>query len=142
MQNLFGDVKFSRQAWRAVGQAILVNPATRPLPQYDKDGNETFTSQLEEYSYQKLKDDIKKLGEEDREPTHLEMILMCQMMKARFDTGAAIFVRDTLGAKPIDESKVDAQVNNPYESLTDEELDMLAKMREQKALENNATRED
>lgn len=129
MENLFGDPKFARQAWKSIGSAILQNPAIRPVSQYDKDGNPTFVSEVERYSYDKLKKDIETLQQENREPTEIEMILQCQIVKARFDTSAAIFVRDTLGAKPVDESKLDAQVNNPYESLSDEELEALAAMR-------------
>lgn len=129
MKNLFADPKFFRQAWRSVGQAILQNPASKPIQAYDKEGNPTPNSEIESYSYAKLKKDIASLQTEDREPTELEMILQCQIVKARCDTGAATFVRDTLGAKPVDESKIDAQVNNPYESLSDEELEALAKMR-------------
>lgn len=136
MKNLFGDVKFSRDAWKAVGLAILQNPATKPAnATIDKDGNPTLSAMIEAYSYNKLKRDIEALGEPDREPTELEMIMMCQTIKARYDTNAAMFIRDTLGAKPVDESKISAQVNNPYETLSDEELDMLAKAREQKALQ-------
>lgn len=134
MMSLFKDPKFSRQAWRAVGMAILQNPAKRAPIQTDKDGEQTLQSSIEEYSYKKLADDIKRLGEEDREPTELEMILQCQIMRARFDTSAATFVRDTLGAKPVDESKLDASVHNPYESLSDEELELIAKSREAKAI--------
>jgi len=133
LQNLFGDPKYYRQAWKAVGNAILLQPATKPIPELDKNGVETLDSQIEQYSYDKLSKDIKELAKEDRQPTELEMILHCQMVKARTDTQAAIFVRDTLGAKPVDETKVDAQINNPYEQLSDEELEMLAKMREEKA---------
>lgn len=133
MLNVFNDPKFSRQAWKAVGSAILRNPATRPIRQYDKDGNETFASTIENYSYNQLKNDLKTLGEEDREPTELEMILSCQIVKARYDTAAATFVRDTLGAKPVDESKIDASVSNPYEQLSDEELELIAARREQLA---------
>lgn len=129
MISLFKDPKFQRQAWRSVGMAILQNPAKRAPMQVDKDGNETLQSAIERYSYGKLADDIKTLGETDREPTELEMILQCQIMRARFDTSAAIFVRDTLGAKPVDESKVDAQVSNPYEQLSDEELELIAERR-------------
>lgn len=134
MMSLFKDPKFSRQAWRSVGMAILQNPARRAPIQTDRDGEQTLQSAIEEYSYKKLAEDIKTLGEENREPTELEMILQCQIMRARFDTSAATFVRDTLGAKPVDESKVDAAVHNPYESLSDEELELIAKIREQKAL--------
>lgn len=135
MENLFSDPKFSRQAWKAVGTAIAMQPAVKPIAAYDKDGNETVNSQIEQYSYNKLAKDIAELGKEDRQPTELEMILHCQMVKARTDTSAAVFIRDTLGAKPVDESKVDAQLSNPYEQLTDEELELLQTMREKKALE-------
>ena len=135
MQNLFSDPKFSRQAWKAVGTAIAMQPAVKPIAAYDKEGNETVNSQIEQYSYNKLAKDIAELGKEDRQPTELEMILHCQMVKARTDTSAAVFIRDTLGAKPVDESKVDAQLSNPYEQLTDEELELLQAMREKKALE-------
>ena len=66
--------------------------------------------------------------------------MKCQMVKARTDTSAAVFIRDTLGAKPVDESKLDATVGNPYEHLSDEELELLAKVREEKSqAEANAT---
>lgn len=135
MQSLFADPKFSRQAWKSVGLAILQNPAKRAPIQTDKDGNQTLQSEIEQYSYAKLSNDLKKLGQTDREPTELEMILQCQAMRARFDTSAAVFIRDTVGAKPVDESKVDAQVHNPYESLSDEELELIAQARQAKAIE-------
>ena len=135
MENLFSDPKFARQAWKAVGAAIAMQPAVKPIAMYDKEGQETLCSQIERYSYSKLSKDIAELGKENREPTELEMILHCQMVKARTDTSAAVFIRDTLGAKPVDESKVDAQLSNPYESLTDEELEALQAMRAQKALD-------
>lgn len=137
LENLFADPKYCRQAWKAVGNAILASPATKPIPAQDKDGNDTFNYTLERYSYQALKRDIDSLGSENREPTELEMILACQAVKARYDTSAAVFIRDTLGAKPIDETKLDAQVNNPYESLTDEELAIIAAHREKE--KNNET---
>lgn len=134
MKNLFSDPKFSRQAWKSVGIAIAMQPAVKPISMYDKDGNETYNSQVENYSYNKLAEDIASLASENREPTELEMILHCQMVKARTDTSAAVFIRDTLGAKPVDESKQDLSVSNPYEQLTDEELELIQAERERKAL--------
>lgn len=134
MKNLFADPKFFRQALKSLGQAIALQPASRPIVEYDEDGQMTRASQIEDYSYRSLCKDIQRLGKEDREPTELEMILHCQMIKARFDTSAATFIRDTLGAKPIDESKLDASVHNPYEELTDEELAAIATMRAAKQL--------
>jgi hypothetical protein len=135
MKSLFDDKKFARQAWKSVGMAILQNPAVRLPPQVDKEGNTTLQSELENYSYGQLARDIKQLGEKDRAPTELEMILQCQIVKARWDTSAAVFVRDTLGAKPVDETKLEASMSNPYEDLTDEELMMIAEIRQQKALQ-------
>lgn len=138
MQSLFADPKYYRQAWKAVGNAILQNPATRAPAQVDKDGNPTLQSDIERYCWDKLSRDLATLGDENRAPTELEMILACQAMRARFDTSAAIFIRDTLGAKPVDETKLDAQVSNPYEQLSDEELELIAKEREKKLLEQKA----
>lgn len=136
MQNLFSDPKYIREVWRNVGNAILRNPATIPCKQYDKNGEETFESKLQSYTYNQLHGDLHAIGsaagEQGREPTELEMILACQAVRARFDTSAAVFIRDTLGAKPVDESKVEQSVN-VFESLTDEELELLALHRTQAA---------
>lgn len=138
MQNLFSDPKYVREVWRNVGNAILRNPATVPCKQYDKNGQETFESKLQAYTYQQLHGDLSAIGalagEQGREPTELEMILACQAVRARYDTSAAVFIRDTLGAKPVDESKVEQSVN-VFEDLTDEELELLALHRNKAASE-------
>lgn len=131
MANLLEDPKFMRKAWRAIGHSILRQPASKPVVQIDKDGNETRNSEIERYTYNTLADDLKKLGGEgERQPTELEMILGCQIAKARTDTQAAVFVRDTVGAKPVDESKLDAVVETGYESMSNEELELLAAVRD------------
>lgn len=132
MRNLFSDPKFARQAWKSIGTAIALQPAVKPISTFDKNGDETYNSLLESYSYNKLAADLKSLCKESREPTELEMIIHCQMVKARTDTSAATFIRDTLGARPVDETKLDAKISNPYEQLSDEELEMIAQMREKK----------
>lgn len=135
--NVFSDPKTQREAWRSLGIKLLNNPATKAPEQLDKDGNPTLASSIEQYTYRQLVNDIKRSEQPDREPTEIEMILACQMVKARFDTQAAIFVRDTLGAKPVDESKMDATLSaNQYEQLSDEELELLAAHRAQKAADD------
>lgn len=135
--NVFSDPKTQREAWRSLGVKLLNNPATKAPEQLDKDGNPTLASSIEQYTYRQLVNDIKRSEQPDREPTEIEMILACQMVKARFDTQAAIFVRDTLGAKPVDESKMDANLSaNQYEQLTDEELELLAAHRAKKATDD------
>ena len=134
MLTLFANPKTAREAWRNVGAAILQNPATMRPATVDKYGEPDLNSLIEQYSYNKLKKDIDTLADKDREPTELEMIIACQAVKARTDTQAAIFIRDIMGAKPIDESKIDASVSaNQYEQLTDEELELLAAHRAKKA---------
>ena len=134
MLTLFTNPKTAREAWRNVGAAILQNPAKMRPVTLDKNGEPDVNSLIEAYSYNKLKKDIDTLGDKDREPTELEMIIMCQAVKARTDTQAATFIRDIMGAKPVDESKIDASVSaNQYEQLTDEELELLAAHRAQKA---------
>lgn len=135
--NVFSDPRTQREAWRSLGIKLLNNPATKAPEQLDKDGNPTLASSIEQYTYRQLVNDIKRSEQPDREPTEIEMILACQMVKARFDTQAAIFVRDTLGAKPVDESKMDATLSaNQYEQLSDEELELLAAHRAQKAADD------
>ena len=133
LKGLFADPKYYRQAWKSVGNAILMNPATKPIERTDKDGYETDSSKLESYTYENLNRDLKELQGKDRQVTELEMILACQAVKARTDTSAAIFIRDTLGAKPVDESKMEQTVTNVYENLSDEELEVIAAMRAEKA---------
>lgn len=139
-KNLFADPKYARQAWKSVGTAILASPAVAPVADID-----TLQGAIEDYSYKSLVADTDKLKAaylrpgEIREPTEIEMIMRCQILRARFDTGAAVFVRDTLGAKPVDESKVEATVSNPYETMTDDELEALAAYRERRDRQTDDT---
>ena len=134
LQNCIKDPRYARQFWRSVGIAIANRPAVLTPTTLDKDGNETMQSIIENYSYNKLKQDIERMThDKNTEPTEIEMIMQCQMVRARCDTAAATFIRDTMGAKPVDESKVAATVSNPYEDLSDEELELLAKHREEQA---------
>lgn len=132
----FCDPRFSRQAWNSVAWRILNSPVARPATVIDEDGRETEASRMEQYSYDQLCKDLKSLAESEgkpyREPTQLDMILYCQALHARHNTNAATFIRDTSGAKPVDESKQTQTTVNVYESLTDEELELLAKHRDEK----------
>lgn len=136
--SLFADPRFARQAWQSVASAIAMRPATPPLTQYDKDGNPTYNSEIERYGYDSLMRDVDKLTSDDPGPTQIEMIIACQMIKARTDTSAAVFIRDTLGAKPVDESKIEQRNVNQYETLTDEELELLQKHREMQRIREAA----
>lgn len=131
----FADPRYSRKAWGSVAWKILNAPAARPGVVLDKNGEETLDSRIANYSYKQLSEDLAAIESADgehREPTELDMILACQIQHARHNTNAATFIRDTVGAKPVDESKLQAEVTNNYETLSDEELELLAQLREGK----------
>ncbi len=120
-KNVFADPAYCREAWKSVGQAILLSPAIRCIGDID-----TREGAIESYTYEKLCRELKDIG---RKPTELEMIFHCQAARARFDTSAAVFVRDTVGAKPIDESKVTVG-RSQYEEMSDDELEALLRYRQ------------
>lgn len=132
-RNVFADPAYCREAWKSVGTAILLSPAIGCIGDIDtKDGA------IESYTYRKLTEELKSLG---RKPTELEMIFHCQAARARFDTSAAVFVRDTVGAKPIDESKVTVS-RSQYEEMSDDELEALLRYRQSKTYEGESTPTD
>lgn len=140
-KNLFGDPKFARDAWRSVGMAILQSPASSKTEALDKEGCPTVDTQIESYGYASLARDIATLQKEDREPTELEMILRCQAIHARHNPASATFIRDTVGAKPVDESKAEVTNINPFAELSDDELEALAAYRASKSGPQQATSE-
>lgn len=121
-RNVFADPGYCREAWKSVGMAVLLSESNGMVISDGKEG------QIEEYTYAKLTKELKELG---RKPTELEMILHCQAAKARWDTSAAVFLRDSSGGKPIDESRIEVR-KNAYEDMSDEELEVLLRYRAQK----------
>lgn len=130
---IFKSPKKAREVWRNVALAIALRPASKPIVQFDKNGDETFESQVQRYTYDTLANDVDKLGDPDAGPTEIEMILSCQAVMARTNPSAFTAFVDRAGGKPVDESKVDAQVTNPFADLSDDELEMLIAYREQKS---------
>ena len=129
---IFKSPKKAREVWRNVALAIALRPASKPIEQVDKNGDETFESRVQRYTYDTLANDIDKLGNPDAGPTEIEMILSCQAVMARTNASSFTAFVDRAGGKPVDESKVDAQVSNPYTDLTDDELEMLIAYRKSK----------
>ena len=87
-----------------------------PFPDMvDRDGN-------------KMREVFKNFGIEDEEiDNQMAMVLsMWRSVINKGDVSAFIALRDTVGEKPKDEITVDGKVNNPYASLTEEELRKLA----------------
>lgn len=136
---LFKNPRYAREAWKSVGIAILNSPAQAPIDMEDP----TLDNLIEHYSFNSLCKDVATIVEGDRkEPTELEMIFRCQAIHARHNTNAAVFVRDTVGGKPVDESKVEQTNVNMFEQLSDDELEMLIAYREKKEEEAAAAQRD
>ena len=128
-ETLFKNPKHARAVWAQNVIDRYAKPAIEPIKIYDKDGNLTPTSQIELAVWKHLKDELESMGN-SRLPTEGEMMEACQQYYSRHNASSYVARRDSMGAKPIDETKQQVQINNPLENLSDEELLVM-----QKALE-------
>ena len=92
----------------------------------DKDGNLLPSSQVEIAIWQHLLEELKSQGL-SRLPTEGEMMEACQQYYSRHNASSYIARRDSMGAKPIDETKQKISVANPLEEYSDEELEVMQK---------------
>lgn len=120
-ETLFKNPKHARAMWAETVIDRYAKPALEPIAIYDKDGNLTPTSQIEAAVWAHLKNELEAMGQ-DRLPTEGEMMEACQQYYARHNASSYVARRDSMGAKPIDETKQSVSVNNPLENLSDEEL--------------------
>lgn len=128
-ETMFKNPKHARSMWAQNVIDRYAKPALRPISITDKDGNLTPTSQIELAVWNHLKAELEAMGQ-DRLPTEGEMMEACQQYYARHNASSYVARRDSMGAKPIDETKQNVSVNNPLEDLSDDELFVM-----QKALE-------
>ena len=134
-ETLFKNPKHARAMWAQNVIDRYAKPALEPIQIFDKDGNLTATSQIEIAVWRHLKNELEEMGL-DRLPTEGEMMEACQQYYSRHNAASYTARRDSMGAKPIDETKQQVQVNNPLEDLSDEELLVM-----QKALEEHRAKE-
>lgn len=144
-ETLFKNPKHARSMWAQNVIDRYCKPALRPISITDKDGNLTPTSQVELAVWNHLKSELEEMGL-DRLPTEGEMMEACQQYYARHNASSYTARRDSMGAKPIDETKQQVSVNNPLEDLSDDELLVMQQALEahrQKLLEaENQTKGD
>lgn len=129
-ETLFKNPKHARGMWSKTVLDRYCKPAIKPVQILDKDGNLTPTSQLELAVWNHLVEEIRATGS-DRLPTEGEMMEACQQYYARHNAASYVARRDSMGAKPIDETKQSVSVNNPLEDLSDEELLVMQRALEQ-----------
>lgn len=125
-ETLFKNPKHARSTWAQNVIDRYCKSAIEPIKIYDKDGNLTPTSQIEIAVWNHLKSELEANGI-DRLPTEGEMMEACQQYYSRHNASSYIARRDSMGAKPIDETKQSVSVNNPLENLSDEELLVMQK---------------
>ncbi len=137
-KSTFTDKRYAEKAFKAIINASLQSDAG-PLPtMYDKQGNELPQSTLDRQAYENVKRRLLAQGI-DREPQQAEMMIENAILRARFDNSTFNTMLERTMGKVKDELVVSA---NEYETMTDEELDLLAAHREkQKLLANNEPNE-
>jgi len=120
-ETLFKKPTHARAMWAENVLDRFTKPVKRPIPITDKDGNVSPQSQIEIAIYDQLVEELKE-ADLTRLPTDGEMMEACQAYYSRHNAASYTARRDTMGAKPIDESKNTHTLNNPYENLADDEL--------------------
>lgn len=125
-ETLFKNPKHARYAWQEKVLQRYCKPAMKPIDIVDKDGELTKESQVEKGVWKQLIEEFKVEGI-DRLPTDGEMMEAMQAYYARHNAGSYVARRDGMGAKPVDESKLTSVPFNPYEGMSDEELDLIVK---------------
>lgn len=125
-ETLFKNPKHARAMWAQSVIDRYAKTAIEPIPIYDKDGNLSPVSQIELAVWKHLNAELKAQGI-DRLPTEGEMMEACQQYYSRHNASSYVARRDSMGAKPVDESKQQLSVNNPLEAYTDEQLEVMQK---------------
>lgn len=129
-KSTFTDKRYAEKAFKSIINDSLQSSAS-PLPiMYDKNGNELPQSTLDRQAYQNVKQRLLAQGLE-REPQQAEMMIENAILRSRFDNSTFNTMLERTMGKVKDELVVSA---NEYETMTDEELELLAKHREQQKL--------
>lgn len=131
-KSLYADERYAKKAWKELIGASLES-AGKAFPQTldPKTGVPTFQSELDTMAYNNVKARLKSQGL-DREPQQAELIVECNILRARFNDTTFNTLLERTAGKVKDEIVVN---ESQFEELTDEELEALVAFREQKAKE-------
>lgn len=112
----------------------IVDMAPTPKYTYLRDGTpvETPESQYIREAWAELEAESMQSGQPRRPPTKWDIMMRCQINIGMASAAHFVNVRDTIGLKPVDESKQEMVITTEYDSLTDEELKLLKEHREKK----------
>lgn len=126
---MYADPKYSRKAAQVSTLSSLYAPMSKkPKPLYlsvktmrgEIVEEETKDSILASQAWDEL---VERLG---RNPSKWELINETRALAAVYDTQSAVFIRDTAGFKPVDETKNEQNIRvSPLREYTEEELERI-----------------
>lgn len=144
--SMYADPKYSRRAAQVTTLSSLYTPMLKkPKPLYlsvktmrgEVVEEETKDSILASQAWDEL---VERLG---RNPSKWELINETRALAAIYDTSSAVFIRDTAGFKPIDESKNEQNIKvSPLREYTEEELEQIIAEESQKRKESVVIEEE
>ena len=125
-RSLFADEKFAKKAWRQYIGTSLEGSATKLPTQYGKDGLPSSNSLIEEIAFKNLSDRL-MADDKARSPSNAELMIECAIIRARYTDSTLNILLERTSGKVKEEIVMSV---NPYEELTDEELELLQERRE------------
>lgn len=125
---LLGNERNAKNAARSITLRSLYYPMNRPSPRYtfNKNGDQIQTE--ESIKQQEAWDRCKARCKPDQNPTMWDVMNEGQAFEAITNSNSFVVVRDTAGLKPIDESKMILQPENPFANMTVEQLELARKI--------------
>jgi len=114
----YKDPKQARELWRILTSGLADMPA-KPIYR-EKKGEQTEDSIIEYSCYNSLCEELKASGE-TRKPTELELALRCQLIHSRHASNSFAEIRNTAGAKPVDELEMSVD-SDIFSVMSDLEL--------------------
>lgn len=127
-KSLFTDERYAKRAWKEFIGSSLQSPGKALPTQYDKNDNPTRESDIDLMAYKNVKARLEADGVE-REPMQAELIVEAAVIRARFQDSTFNVLLDRTAGKVKEEVTVNS---NPYEELSDDELEALLAYRESK----------
>lgn len=127
-KSLFADERYAKKAWKEFIGTSLQSPGKALPTQFDKNDNPTRESDIDAMAYNNVKARLTADGL-DREPMQAELIIEAAVIRARFQDSTFNTLLDRTAGKVKDEITVNS---NPYEDLTDDELEALMAYRASK----------
>lgn len=139
-KSVFTDERFAKKAWRElIGKALNSDACKLPIMTDGKD-NETKESVIYRHAYNSVKARLEAAGY-TREPSHAELIVEANLIRATMDNGVFNTILDRTAGKVKDELNLST---SQFAELTDEQLELLAAheaAKQKKESDNNGSSE-